>query len=157
MARKKRNMKIEWDYSEMFAGLDRYAEHVQESFHETAKLVAMDGLGRMVEAAAVLSGYLRGSGSVHVNGYFVGSGKQFEGTSEGDPVTSSGISKVKNKPNQTLIVWGFNAEYAAKRHELKKPGTKGGGGKFIEGPLKERNQIWMKRFADNLKTSGARA
>jgi len=153
MPEKKKNFRIDWDFKKMFEGLDKYGEHVKESFHETGKLVAMDGLGRMVELAPVITGYLRGSGSVHVNGYFVMDGRALAKTGQGDPVTSSGGGKVKPKKDETKIVWGFNASYAAQRHELPKPGLKGGGGKFVENVLKLRTGFWMKTFAENLKGS----
>lgn len=147
---KKKDIRLEWDMKDLLEGLDEYDAWIEEQFNQAARLVGMDGLGRMVEAAAVATGYMRGSASVHINDNFLADGRALAKTDKGNPVTGK-ISSGRDPHSETLILFGFNASYAAKRHENPKPAPKGGGGKFIESVLKERAKKWLEFFADSLK------
>ena len=150
-----KNFRTTVDYRSLFEGLDAYSDAVQKALREGAREVSMDGLGRMMAGAPVLTGHLRGSHSAFVNEQLAQAG---DGSGVGSPNASSPGS-VKNIFDCTVIVWGCNTNYAASRHENPAPGSKGGAGKWMENVLKIHHRRWMfhisKRVhADNLKGGG---
>jgi len=143
----KGDIKLKFDYSDLFHGLDRYHETVPYAAADAGRKIAHDGLGKMIQAAPVLTGYLRGSASAHVNGDFIMAGPPPD---EGAQVAVTGEVPQGKKPSATVILFGFNAHYAARRHELDEPGTRGGGGKYVERVLLENTQRWMQWISESI-------
>ena len=105
MARKvKGDLGLRWDMAEYFKGLDQYPEAVERGGIIAGKLIAMDGLGRMIEAAPVLTGLLRGSASAHLNGKFF-SASNWE--TEAMTNVMTGTFPGGRKKAATVIVWGL--------------------------------------------------
>lgn len=133
-------MKLDWDFSKLLNGLERYDGASQFAAYEAAVDVAHDGLGRMINAAPLLTGFLRGSGQVYVNDTFLGGGgNNVAGSAEG------------RRPKMTAIVWAFNTHYAAKVHENPSAGRIAGGWKYVSRIMEERHQTWMEFFARRIR------
>ena len=145
-------MKLEWDFSKLFAGLDKYTAGLILASTDALKKIAMDGLGRMIEAAPIQTGLLRGSGTCHVAGELVqASSHPVAGDEIAHPVTGElGGADGKSK-TRTVLVWGFNVFYAAKVHENPNAGVRGGGPKYVERILRENTERWMRFLADEIK------
>jgi len=135
-------LELEWDFSELLKGLDQYEAHVKAALIEAAREVAMDFWGRAMSKAPVLTGHLRGTHTAHVNGEVFISGD-----------AGANNSDLAHDKNAAAIVVGANTEYAAKRHETNRAGSKGGEGKWIEKTVNERGKIWMKLLADAVKNA----
>jgi hypothetical protein len=110
----------------------------------------------------IMTGYLRGSGSVFVNNELVGTSPKPYG--KGDPLRSFSVG-VSNK-DQTVISIIYNTEYAARWHENKfVPGgkrpskaarnnpsiIKNVGNKWIERHLKADSKHLMELYGDMIK------
>lgn len=120
---------LDLDFRELFKGLDAYEEEVRKATNEAAMQIALDGWGRFMSEAPLLTGYLRGSHTAAVNG------RQIAGTLIG----KAGFAK----KNAAVIVWGANAKYAAPRHADPRRGTYGGAGLWFNRTLQARSAIWM--------------
>ena len=130
--------KISFDYSRLFKGLDQYHEDVIRTTNATALEIALDGWGRLIMAAPLLWGFLRGSHTAAVNGH------QIAGI-------INGIKHGKKVGKGAFIVWAANAKYAASRHRNPKEGTRGGAGLWFVKVIPQRHPIWMQLWANNLK------
>ena len=146
----KTDLTLKWDFSKVFAGIDGYAAHVQQAGIRAGMDICMDGLGRMVDRAPVLTGHLRGSHSGHINGEFIAAGPPPE--SGGADPNTGGTSK---KKDSLLIVWGANTHYAARRHEIPSPGTHGGEGRWMSATLIENAKKWTAHFASRVYDAGS--
>jgi len=140
---------LTWDFSDLLGGLEEYAkEFAPRVLEKAAGEIAMDGLGRMIDAAPIKTGMLRGSGSVHVNNQRAGAALSLmPGAVLGTPVLESLGSKPKD---ETVIVWGFNTHYAAKVHENSSSP------KYVEKVLVDRMPKWMGLIAERLKAAKGR-
>lgn len=97
----------------------------------------------------ILTGYLRGSGAVHVNGKFL------------TDAISEGIAPIDGHPNrdsfpsETGVATGtvsFNAEYATVQHELIGPRSEPSAGpKYLETPMLHNTNKYNKTIGDEIK------
>ena len=117
-----------------------------------------DLLGESMKRAPVDEGFLRGSGSARVNRG--GTSRAARGKDEaGEPtatlraVEGSDIGALYNA--EGAVIEGevsFNTPYAARQHEeLGWKHPRGGEAKYLENPLKERAQMYLKNLADAAK------
>lgn len=141
-------LKCQWDFSKLFEGLEKYDASTQFAGFEAAVDIGHDGLGRMIDAAPLQTGMLRGSGSVHVDGNFLAASPVKPTTGAASPETGSIGGK---RARSTVIVWGFNTHYAAKVHENPWAGRIAGGWKYVSRIIEERAQIWMEFFAKRIR------
>lgn len=134
-----------------------------------------DLLGESMKRAPLDEGFLRGSGSARVNRG--GVSKTIRRVDTFDLGTGSGkTSKVRSVRNETVKVEGsdigplanaqgaviegevsFNTPYAARQHEETGWKHQHGEAKYLENPLKERAQMYLKNLAEAAKEALKRA
>lgn len=99
-------------------------------------------------------GTLRGSGSVHVEGNFVGSTREGVGGGPGTPLMSPVPKTAGPKAMEALV--GFNTPYAAHLHEhpeynFTDPGS---GGKYLEIPMAQNHNLYIQVIAETVRLGG---
>lgn len=99
-------------------------------------------------------GTLQGSGSVFVAQDRVGTSEMMRAASPGAKPTPATVNNTPDGSDNRVAVIGFNTPYAASLHEHPEYNfqqKKGGeGGKYLETPLIERRNVYMKVVADVL-------
>jgi hypothetical protein len=148
----KDDINLDWNFSDYFAGLDAYEENTLQLILKGMKKIGLDGLGKMMEAAPVITGFLRGSASVFINGKLLRRAPR-----PPDALHAALGGKIGgDQPDRTVIVWGFNAFYAARVHEDMNAGQRAGGPKFVESVLIHETYRWMKFLADFIRAGNDR-
>ena len=99
-------------------------------------------------------GFLRGSGSVHVQGRETGNSRDSPGAKGGE--TAHSVSDVtQHNANQHEAIVAFNTPYAARLHEHPEytfsRADEGFGGKFLESKMVAFKDDYMAVIAEELK------
>jgi len=131
---------------------DRYAQVAAEmraGVSQGLKDITLDLLGLSVARAPVDEGNLRGSGTAHFGGQRIADGRDFDREAIGNEGVTGGAGS-----DSTTGIVAFNKVYAVAQHERTDYAhPKGGEAKFLERPLEENRQ----RYIRHLRDSGKRA
>jgi len=127
--------------AEVEAKLNKEIENIKGDTTEGIQDVALDLLRRSVKLAPVDTGDLRGSGSVDFGNRTIA-----EGTEDGGIQEKSRIQQPIDNPMATI---GFGVPYAARQHEeLEYDHPRGGQAKYLEQPMKEQSDNYVKHIRD---------
>jgi hypothetical protein len=154
------SMRMELDANALKAGLRRATNEILKELTQGMIENTEDLLGRSMRDAPIDEGNLRGSGSARVNRGKVAVA-EMQANEDGKAIHS--IKQVQGGADPLGLIdlhgnaiiegeVGFNEPYAAQQHEhteYKHP--QGGKAKYLEDPLKEMSDRYVKNLADHVR------
>ena len=149
------------DTTQLAAGLARWSREIVEALGEgmgQAGAQLLNDATQEIPTVPLLTGYLRGSGSVFVNGKIIATSPQ--GGAGGSPATSDEYAE---REGQIICRVGFNTVYAAVMHEgrwrtgplagveIKNYREPGSGKYYLLTPLQEHREEYIQTAVDYAK------